>query len=140
RIQLSSAPPSRKRRCETANNAVSHRQNEGVSRIGVVARTTIGLIADTHDEIVPWEKTGPVVTDALVGVSLILHCGDLTTTAVLDALAAIAPVLAVRSPGDPPAEPPRLVDGPTVIEQEGVAIGLVNSLAELTEEQSPPAL
>ena len=47
-----------------------------------MARTTVGLIGDTHDEIVPWSKTGEPVAGALAGSSLILHCGDLTTTAV----------------------------------------------------------
>jgi uncharacterized protein len=90
----------------------------------------IGVIADTHDEIVPWDQVHAKVADAFEGVSLILHCGDLTTTGVLDRLGTLAPVVAVRSSGDPPAEPPRLLDGPHVLEAGGAVIGLVNTLSE----------
>jgi putative phosphoesterase len=103
-----------------------------------MARTTIGVIADTHDEIVPWEKTGKSVADAFAGVDLILHCGDLTTTAVLDALGEIAPVVAVRSANDPPPQPPRLVDGPTVVEHEGLGIGVIVALPEVEDEEPEP--
>ena len=44
----------------------------------------IGVIADTHDEIVSWEDIHPRVVEAFGPVDLIVHCGDLTTTAVLD--------------------------------------------------------
>jgi uncharacterized protein len=90
----------------------------------------VGLISDTHDEVVPWDQVRERVADALSGVSLILHCGDLTTTGILDHLESIAPVVAVRSGADPPAAPPRLLDGPHVLEAGGVAIGLVNTLQE----------
>ena len=78
-----------------------------------MTRGRIGLIADTHDDAVSWDEIHPRTVEAFGGVDLILHCGDLTTTGVLDRLAEIAPVVAVRSAADPPAEPPRLVDGPT---------------------------
>src|SRR5271169_6398715 len=90
----------------------------------------VGLIADTHDEVVPWDQVRERVAHALSGVSLILHCGDLTTTGILDHLESIAPVVAVRSQVDPPAAPPRLLDGPQVLEAGGVSIGLVNTLPE----------
>lgn len=90
----------------------------------------VGLIADTHDEVVPWDRVQSQVAEAFSGVSLILHCGDLTTTGVLDRLEAIAPIVAVRSGGDPPPAPPRLLDGPQVLEAGGVAIGLVHTLPE----------
>ncbi len=90
----------------------------------------IGLIADTHDEAVPWDRVHNKVSEAFEGVELILHCGDLTTLHVLDRLGSIAPVIAVRSPGDPQAVPGRLFDGPHVLERDGKVIGLVNALGE----------
>jgi putative phosphoesterase len=94
----------------------------------------IGLLADTHDEVVPFAGVLDAVGAALGDVGLILHCGDLTTTGVLDQLAALAPVVAVRSAGDPPPAPPRLLDGPHVLEVDGVVIGLVNHLGGLEPE------
>jgi uncharacterized protein len=90
----------------------------------------IGLIADTHDEVVSFDTIANKVRDTFAGAELILHCGDLTTTAVLDRLAEIAPVVAVRSTGDPDPEPPRLLDGPHVLEAGGLTIGLVNTLGD----------
>jgi len=94
----------------------------------------IGLIGDTHDAIAPFESVRDRVAEAFDGAALILHCGDLTTTGVLDSLAEIAPVVAVRSANDPPAEAPRLFDGPQVVEAGGLAIGLVNTLGDADPE------
>jgi hypothetical protein len=90
----------------------------------------IGLIADTHDEIVSWDDTGPKVVAALGPVDLLIHCGDITSAGLLARLEEIAPVVAVRSSGDPPPDPPRLLDGPRVVEHEGVRIGVINALGE----------
>ncbi len=90
----------------------------------------IGVIADTHDDLVPWDQVHAKVAAAFDGVELIVHCGDLTTLGVLDRLAEIAPVVAVRSAGDPAPAPPRLFDGPHVVETEGAVVGLVNVLVE----------
>jgi len=92
----------------------------------------IGLIADTHDDLVAWDEIQPKVAQAFHGVDLIVHCGDLTTTSVLDRLAEIAPVVAVRSPADPPADEARLFDGPRRFEHAGTAIAVVNALGEQT--------
>jgi putative phosphoesterase len=62
----------------------------------------IGLISDTHGLV------RPDVHGALAGVELILHAGDVGGDDVLDELASIAPVLAVRGNTDPPGDP-RLV-------------------------------
>ena len=59
---------------------------------------TIGLISDTHGLV------RPGVFDALAGVTLILHAGDVGD-GVLDELAAIAPVAAVYGNTDPPGLP-----------------------------------
>lgn len=94
---------------------------------------TIGVIADTHDDIADWGPVRERLGDVFAGVSLIVHCGDATTGAVLDGLAEIAPVVAVRSAADPPADPPRLVEGPRVVEHDGLDVGVVVSLPEGTD-------
>jgi uncharacterized protein len=60
-----------------------------------LSRHLIGLISDTHGLV------RPDVHDALAGVELILHAGDVGGDNVLDELATIAPVLAVRGNTDP---------------------------------------
>lgn len=62
----------------------------------------IGLISDTHGLV------RPEVHEALAGVELILHAGDVGGDDVLDELETIAPVLAVNGNTDPPGHP-RLV-------------------------------
>lgn len=59
----------------------------------------IGLIADTHGLL------RPAVHDALAGVALILHAGDVGGDEVLDELALIAPVRAVAGNTDAPGNP-----------------------------------
>ena len=92
------------------------------------AARRIGLLADTHDDLVEWPPIQARLAELLSGVELLLHCGDLCTLRLLDRLAEIAPVLAVRSPADPAAAPPRLVDGPRVVRAGGLTIGVVNAL------------
>ena len=74
----------------------------------------VGLIADTHGLV----RAG--VYDALAGVSLILHAGDVGGDEVLDELALIAPVEAVFGNTDDP-EDPRLAQA-LVHEVAGVRI------------------
>lgn len=59
----------------------------------------VGLISDTHGLV------RPEIFDALEGVELILHAGDVGGRPVLQQLAAIAPVRAVYGNTDPPGEP-----------------------------------
>jgi uncharacterized protein len=59
----------------------------------------IGLISDTHSVV------RPEVFDALHGVELILHAGDVGGRSVLDELNAIAPVRAVFGNTDVPGDP-----------------------------------
>jgi hypothetical protein len=59
----------------------------------------IGLISDTHSLV------RPEVFDALNGVELILHAGDVGGRAVLDELRAIAPVRAVYGNTDMAGDP-----------------------------------
>jgi len=59
----------------------------------------IGLISDTHGLL------RPGVHDALKGVALILHAGDVGGSGILDELRLIAPVRAVFGNTDPVGEP-----------------------------------
>lgn len=59
----------------------------------------VGLISDTHGLL------RPGVHDALKGVELILHAGDVGGSGILEELELIAPVRAVFGNTDPPGEP-----------------------------------
>ncbi|MBI2328933.1 MAG: metallophosphoesterase family protein [Chloroflexi bacterium] len=59
----------------------------------------IGLVSDTHIPIAAKELP-PELMEALQGVDLILHAGDIYALSVLDKLARIAPVLAARGDDD----------------------------------------
>lgn len=59
----------------------------------------VGLISDTHGLL------RPGVHDALQGVELILHAGDVGGSEILDELRLIAPVRAVFGNTDPPGDP-----------------------------------
>jgi putative phosphoesterase len=74
----------------------------------------IGLISDTHGLV------RPDVHQALAGVDLILHAGDVGGDEVLDELALIAPVQAVFGNTDPPGMPRLAAD--RVLEVRGVRI------------------
>jgi hypothetical protein len=74
----------------------------------------IGLISDTHG------KVRPDVFDALAGVDLILHAGDVGE-GVLPELGVIAPVLAVIGNTDPPGLPD-LVEALDLVVADGVTI------------------
>ncbi|MBI5600700.1 MAG: metallophosphoesterase family protein [Gemmatimonadetes bacterium] len=74
----------------------------------------IGLISDTHGLL------RPQVHEALAGVSLILHAGDVCGDTILDELALIAPVQAVCGNCDAPWDPALAAE--RVVEAEGVRI------------------
>lgn len=92
--------------------------------------STIAVLSDTHDDIADWGPVRARLAELFAGVDLIVHCGDITSTRVLDDLGAIAPVVATRSDGDPPAAPPRLEDGPRVVGHGGLDVGVVFALPE----------
>jgi putative phosphoesterase len=83
----------------------------------------IGLISDTHGLV------RPDVHEALAGVELILHAGDVGGDDVLDELATIAPVLAVSGNTDPVGHPrlvaslDRNVDGVSIHVSHGHEVG-----------------
>ncbi|HEX2382022.1 MAG TPA: metallophosphoesterase family protein [Acidimicrobiales bacterium] len=90
----------------------------------------VGAVADTHDELVDWDAIQREVAGAFAGVDAIVHCGDLTSLAVLDRLQEIAPVVAIRSAGDPPSTPPRLTDGPLVLTAGRFRVAVHRRLAD----------
>jgi putative phosphoesterase len=59
----------------------------------------VGLVSDTHGLV------RPELFDALRGVALILHAGDVGGQAILDELSVIAPVQAVYGNADAPGNP-----------------------------------
>ena len=87
----------------------------------------IGVISDTHSAGSGRDLPAEIL-DALRGVDLILHCGDLECLGVLDYLEEVAPLLAVRGYEDPLEEGDRLADTTRVVKIEGVSIGMVHDI------------
>ena len=88
---------------------------------------TLGVISDTHGLVRPEALT------ALAGVERIVHAGDIGDQAVLDALARVAPVTAVRGNNDRgrwAADIPET----EVVEVGGVSLYLLHDLHELDLE------
>ena len=100
---------------------------EGVPSGTLHQATRIGLISDTHSAGSGRDLPAPVL-DALNGVDLILHCGDLECLGVLDYLESIAPVLAVRGYEDPREAGDRLADATRVVDAGGLAIGMIHDI------------
>jgi putative phosphoesterase len=90
----------------------------------VVPGAVVGLISDTHGLV------RPEALAALAGVDLIVHAGDIGSAAVLDALRAIAPVVAVRGNND---REPWAASLPDVARTEigGLRLCVVHDLKEL---------
>lgn len=84
----------------------------------------VGLISDTHALI------RPEALDALRDSELIIHCGDIGDTAVLEALRTLSPVRAIRGNNDKSVWARNL---PThdVVEVGGHAIYVLHDLAQL---------
>ena len=87
----------------------------------------IGLISDTHSAGSGRDLPGRVL-EALAGVDLILHCGDLECLGVLDYLESVAPVLGVRGYEDPREPGDRLADATRVVHAGGLAIGMTHDI------------
>ncbi len=87
----------------------------------------VGLISDTH---LAGNGRGlpDAALEALAGVDLILHCGDLECLGVLDYLETIAPVLAVRGYEDPTESGDRLAQTVRVVQVEEISIGMVHDI------------
>jgi putative phosphoesterase len=97
------------------------------SPIFALAAMRIGLISDTHNLLREEAR------QALAGVDHIVHAGDICTREVLDALAAIAPVTAVRGNNDQGAWADELPASARV-RFERVAVLVVHDLATIAGE------
>ena len=104
-----------------------------------LAGRRFGLVADTHDVLVDWADALARLRAAWGHLDAILHCGDLTSPAALETLAAIAPIYATRSDGDPPPAPPVLTDGPRLFAVGGVRVGLLFSLGKAPPDETTAA-
>lgn len=103
----------------------------------------IGLISDTH---IPeaCDHLPAAVFDALNGVDLVMHAGDVYVNRVLDELARIAPVIAALGNGDEGQgghrfrlEPDERVRVAHLLEVEGVRVGLAHALPTPDETSQP---
>ena len=85
----------------------------------------VAVLADTHAPRF-WKGCPPAVARALEGVDLVLHAGDVCTPAVLDELAAYAPVLVVRGNND--GDDVAAWGAPEVVETslEGVRVAMLH--------------
>jgi putative phosphoesterase len=93
----------------------------------------IGIISDTHGLL------RPEAVAFLRGCSHIVHAGDVGGTQVLEALAALAPVTAVRGNNDVGAWADRLAESETV-RIAGIAIHVIHDLGELQRGPGRPAV
>jgi uncharacterized protein len=85
---------------------------------------TLGGISDTHGLL------RPEAVEALRGSDRILHAGDLGAPEILDALAKIAPVTAIR--GNVDAAPwARALPETEIVEAGGVSIYVLHDLGQL---------
>ena len=89
--------------------------------------TKIGVISDTHSAGSGRDLPMKIL-EALKGVDMILHCGDLECLRVLDYLEEVAPLLAVRGYEDPVEEGERLALTTRVVKVEGVSIGMIHDI------------
>jgi len=84
----------------------------------------IGVISDTHGLL------RPDAIEALRGVEYIIHAGDVGSPEILEELAAIAPVAAVRGNIDKAAWARKLPET-EVLEHGGISIYVLHDLAQL---------
>lgn len=100
-------------------SARAHRVNGKIER-----PTIIGVISDTH------ELLRPEAIEALRGSDRILHAGDVGAPEILQALAKIAPVTAIRGNVDTEPWAGRLPKA-EVVDAGGISIYLLHDLAHL---------
>ena len=93
----------------------------------------IGLIADTHGLL------RPEAIDALRGSDRIVHAGDIGDPAILDALAEIAPLTAIRGNNDTDAWARDLPDAAHFV-VDGVAIHVIHDIKTLAAHPPPGAV
>jgi len=84
----------------------------------------VGVISDTHGLV------RPEALAALSGSDLIVHAGDIGSSAVVEALAAIAPVTAIRGNNDRDAWA-RALPETTAVEVDGTWLYILHDMHEL---------
>lgn len=95
-----------------------------LERTTIEKPVTLGVISDTHGLL------RPEALEALRGSDRILHAGDVGAPQILEALAQIAPVTAVR--GNVDTEPwARALPETEVVEAGGVSVFILHSLGQL---------
>jgi putative phosphoesterase len=94
---------------------------------------SVGLISDTHGLL------RPEAVEALRGCRRIVHAGDIGDPAVLEALARVAPVTAVRGNNDKGAWARKLNQTET-LEIAGARIYVIHDLAQLEVDPAAEGL
>jgi uncharacterized protein len=89
------------------------------------------VLADTHAPR-RWKSCPPQVAAHLRGAGLILHAGDVCTAAVLDELAAYAPVHAVRGNNDGPDVAAWGAPGTLDLDLGGLAVAMIHDSGPAT--------
>jgi putative phosphoesterase len=92
-----------------------------------------GVISDTHGLL------RPEALAALHGVDCVIHAGDIGTPQVLEGLARIAPVHAIRGNNDRAQWAAHLPETCT-LEVGGVVIYLIHDVKELVQEELDPSV
>ena len=88
------------------------------------ARVRIGLVSDTHGVL------RPEVLDFLAGCDQLIHAGDICERAILDALASIAPLTAVRGNNDHGLWATELSES-AILRAGGIGICVIHDLSRL---------
>jgi putative phosphoesterase len=91
----------------------------------------VAVLSDTHAPR-RWRSCPPAVAARLVDVDLILHAGDICTAAVLDELAAFAPVRAVLGNNDGADVVARGVPQVLRMELDGLPVAMVHDAGPAT--------
>jgi putative phosphoesterase len=84
----------------------------------------VGLLSDTHIPVAP--LLYPEIKDALRGVDVILHAGDIVLSRVLDELEEIAPVYAAQGNHDGHLQDDPRVKPLHILELNGFAVALLH--------------
>src|SRR6202795_5295992 len=98
--------------------------NFRIKKLMTAKPVTLGVISDTHGLL------RPEAVEALRGTDGILHAGDVGAPEILEALAKIAPVTAVRGNVDT-ASWARALPQTEVVEAGGVSIYILHDLGQL---------
>jgi uncharacterized protein len=99
-------------------------ENLKLDKLTTVKPLTLGVISDTHGLL------RPEAVEALRGSDRILHAGDIGASEILDALAQIAPVTAIRGNVDT-APWAHILSETEVVEAGGVSIYILHDLGRL---------